>query len=408
MPQSTIKCVKLRGHQGPVLCLDHSSSISLESETPPSPVAACLLSGSEDHTARLWDLRANLRASLCIKTHGEVLSVVFGPKWQSSDPNTPSSFSREYSVYLSVENHVYGYDLRKASSPIIQDRSIDLSPILESQDEVNQIALSPLRRSRPLHMAAADDAGTVRVTNCLEQGISTPHKRILQHAKDAMVTSVVFRPRCSKNLELASGGTDCTVVLWDAQKPRRPLSTQRITNTAAGANQVCNPPMVHSLAWSPSGRLLAAGLGDGSLCVMSVENRSLVQAARVEEAHCGSVASVVFTQWSCSSQHVAANDRLVVTTGNDCTVAVWDLGVSLCGDGAINPNALLQMEGGDESIDAAMQDMNITEQPKTLFAWNHGEKPNWMISSCRDPVFPSSLFVADTTTVITAYTLPIR
>jgi len=407
MSHPTIQCVKLRGHQGSVLCLDHSSSISHESSEPPSTtVAASLLSGSEDHTARLWDLRANLRASLCIKTHGPVLSVAFGPKWKSLNPDPPSPFSREYSIFLSVENHVYGYDLRKATSPILQEPSSDLSPILESEDEVNQIALSPVRRNRPLHLAAADDAGTVRVTDCLEEG-STPRKRILQHADDAMVTSVAFRPRCNKSLELASGGTDCTVVLWDAQKPRRPLSSQHITNTDAGANQVCNPPMVHSLTWSPSGRLLAAGLGDGSLSVMSVENRSLVQVVRLEDAHSGSVASVVFMRWS-SSQHVAANDRIMVSTGNDCTVAVWDLGASLCGEGAVNPSRLLYVEGDEESMDTAMQDLNISDQPKTLFAWNHGEKPNWMISSYRDPLFPSTLFIADTSNDITAYTLPTR
>ena len=70
-----VPSVKLKGHQGAVLCLDHSSSLSKGdparfndnmSSNPPAVATACLLSGSEDGTARLWDLRerSDLRAAL--------------------------------------------------------------------------------------------------------------------------------------------------------------------------------------------------------------------------------------------------------------------------------------------------------------------------------------------------------
>jgi WD40 repeat protein len=154
-----------------------------------------------------------------------------------------------------VEDSVVAYDLRKTTSPILTEQPAwDLTPILESPDEVNQIAFSPDRRGRPLHLAAADDSGSVRVT--LEQPRMKLERRPLganefhmadqqQQSSDidptaaiaAMVTSVAFRPRC-KNLELASGGTDCTVQLWDVNKPKRPLSVLKITNS--DANQVCN------------------------------------------------------------------------------------------------------------------------------------------------------------------------
>ena len=62
---------KYCGHQKSVLCLDVSTN-------PSSPF---LLSGSEDTTARLWDLRNHRRrASLCIQGEGEVLSAVFAPR----------------------------------------------------------------------------------------------------------------------------------------------------------------------------------------------------------------------------------------------------------------------------------------------------------------------------------------
>jgi WD40 repeat protein len=462
-----MQSVKLKGHQGAVLCLDHSSSRSTN-ESPhqhsSSITAACLLSGSEDATARLWDLRASCRAALCIKTAGEVLSVAFGPSWEeplANNDTAPSPFSRDFTVYLSVESSVVAYDLRKTTSPLITDPPAwDLTPILESPDEVNQIAFSPIRRGRPLHLAAADDSGSVRVTDCLEPSkdgrpVTQPsgRKRILPHGQHdqqqqeqsssldptaavaSMVTSVAFRPRC-KNLEVASGGTDCTVQLWDVSKPKRPVSVLKIPNTDAGANQVCNPPMVHGLEWSPSGRLLAAACGDGSCCLLQADNRSLVLAARLE-AHGGAIASVVFPEWTNSSiilndyaaasrqtQHVAAHDRLLLTAGNDGFILLWDLGSMLGGEGARDPSSLLQLpsnngtdapDASGSAVAAQMGDLSLDNnddsdgQPRVLCSIPHGAKPNWMVSSRgRDPVFPSSIFVADTSNDITAYTIPLQ
>ena len=85
---------KYQGHHGPVLSLDVSADDT------------CLLSGSEDHTARLWDVRENhkRRASLCIQTHGEVLSVAFAPPVlskatkENEDVHLASVFAQDHSV----------------------------------------------------------------------------------------------------------------------------------------------------------------------------------------------------------------------------------------------------------------------------------------------------------------------
>lgn len=454
---SSIQSVKLKGHQGAVLCLDHSSSSPDTQATKQaacsatSVTTACLLSGSEDATARLWDLRTDCKASLCIKASGEVLSVAFGPSWEHStggpSSQAQSPFSRDLTVYLSTETAVQAFDLRKADSPIVSyEADWDLTPILESPDEVNQIVFSPPRRGRPLHLAAADDAGTVRVTDSFQPtkdgrpvtiANEVKRRRILYHghyghpagtvateATTGMVTSVAFRPRC-KNLELASGGTDCTVQLWDINKPKRPASVLHITNSDAGANQVCNPPMVHGLEWSPSGRLLAAACGDGSVCLLQADNRSLVLAARLQE-HGGAVASVIFPEWSntnndnLKSSHVAAHDRLLISTGNDGAIILWDLGSFLAGDGAVDPSRLLKLSSNSDDDAAADVDDGVanklggmsldTDQPRVLCSIPHGSsKPNWLVSSRgRDPVYPSSIFVADTSNDITVYTIPLQ
>lgn len=67
---------KFEGHKAPVLSLDFAGGENGNS----SPL---LLSGSEDRTARLWDVRddsSKRRACLCIPVQGEVLSVKFAPR----------------------------------------------------------------------------------------------------------------------------------------------------------------------------------------------------------------------------------------------------------------------------------------------------------------------------------------
>jgi WD40 repeat protein len=66
MWETTIREYTFKGHKGSVLCLAHDSGSSL------------LLSGSEDETARLWDLRTS-KTALCLLAGGEVTSVAFAP-----------------------------------------------------------------------------------------------------------------------------------------------------------------------------------------------------------------------------------------------------------------------------------------------------------------------------------------
>lgn len=69
MPSDFIESSKYQGHVGSVTCLDISTSSSTN----------LLVSGSEDGTARIWDLRSHRRRAVsCIQTHGEVSSVKLG------------------------------------------------------------------------------------------------------------------------------------------------------------------------------------------------------------------------------------------------------------------------------------------------------------------------------------------
>jgi WD40 repeat protein len=279
-----IVATTLKGHQASVLCLDLSSPDSTGSgdtttSSSLSSTSSLLLSGSEDHTARLWDLREfqkQRRACLCIPTTGDVLSAVFAPNRNDSSTKSAllssSPFARDHTVYLAVENNVLEYDLRYAEAPIVavacnecsHRLARNLGSILQNQDEVNQISLAygsiqkqppsdnnkkhlkkgGIKRksnktsasdaaleSEALYLAACDDAGKVRFMNVgeLHNDDSSVQSPILHHDVNgvAVVPCCSFRPTDSPNkkrgrpsMQLVSGGTDCKVHLWDLARPK--------------------------------------------------------------------------------------------------------------------------------------------------------------------------------------------
>ena len=285
---------KLQGHGAAVLCLDVSSpsSSSRDLASAASVSSPLLLSGSEDGTARLWDLRDHRRrACLCIRVPGgaDVLSAVFAPpsaaaeKASAADDTAMNAFAKDCSVYLAVENLALEYDLRHAKSPIVSSEPTrNWGKVLQNQDEVNQIGLIYYNKNNnninsggkkkknqkkrggggnnkrqhfsgegtrnSLYLAACDDAGKARWTEAWspspESQINDPldgwnydsnlggSSTILHHDNHgvAVVPACAFRP-CNTNhnkrgggagtsLELATGGTDCKIQLWDLFRPK--------------------------------------------------------------------------------------------------------------------------------------------------------------------------------------------
>jgi WD repeat-containing protein 53 len=473
--QTVIQSFSLKGHNGSVLCLDHSSN---RASSFAIGADSTLVSGSEDGTCRLWDLRTGTRANLCIQCgSGDVLSVALGPKWSENPPLHQQSvppFARDYSLYTAIGTKVLGYDLRNVTSPILSVPSAEFT-FLEASDEINQIVFSPplssarspfIRKQQSgrtskvavsnqsprsaagqVLLATADDSGVVRVTESIEGAGDDPTRirpqgtRVYCHGESALVTAVAFGPRTphgGKPVLLASGGTDCCIHLWDvgssgiSSKTRRsPLHSVTIpTTTTTESNKMCNPPMVHSLHWSKSGRLLAAGLGDGSIAILqqtaSSSSSPLVLSARMVDAHNTAVASCFFPDWGAPTGHgenpaIMAHDRLLCSAGNDGCIVIWDLGSAVGGEKANDPAALfpmLQHDIEDGGAVAAMRrlrvsntddDAMIVDEPQTLCCVPHDAKPNWVVSSgSRDTSFPCTLFVADTSHTIRAYSIPIQ
>ena len=269
------------------------------------------------------------------------------------------------------------YDLRQAEVPVIHQATRDLTEEIKTDDEVNQLSVS-----KHCLLAAADDTGAVRIWD-------GKHTRILQPETDSpfLMTSCCFR----SGDQLASGGTNCAVYLWDIGRPRKPLDTLLIARDDVGANQMCNPPMVHSLSWSSSGRLLAAGLGDGSIQIMGVVKRKLAALTRLREGHGASVASLCFPDFGLSN---ANTDRILASAGTDGAIIVWDLKQSVGGDASADPQQVLSRELLKE---------DLSNEPSIVFGIPHAHKANCVMSSRTN-----TLYVADTSNDITGYAIPLQ
>lgn len=199
--------------------------------------------------------------------------------------------------------------------------------------------------------------------------------------------------------------------------------THSVNTDSSGKSkpQVCNPPLIHSLSWSPSGESLAAGLGDGSIGIFSVEHRQLVQTGLLSKgAHDSSVVSVVYPNFT-----VESADRVLCSAGSDGKLYFWDLGtmMTLSGwrDEWEDKDDNNHLTENDEIANLfskflsiqRTEDINAVGKPQKLFQICHGQKLNWVTrgttsssSTCNSK--NDTIFVADTFADITCYTIPMR
>jgi hypothetical protein len=166
---------------------------------------------------------------------------------------------------------------------------------------------------------------------------------------------------------------------------------------------------------------------------MSVEGRQFIEEARLgmnEGGHSSAVAAVCFPCFGLNRSTVSqkalingtVDDRLMISAGNDRNILFWDLGSGLVGLDAADPSLYLSGASKDgasekndnnlggiasevDSIDLGIPYDLLPSPPKVLFQIPHDKKMNWLCCKTADSILPCSLFVADTTTDISMYSL---
>ena len=238
-----------------------------------SPDGKTLASGSNDRTARLWDVATRRQiGDLLPGDIVAVLSVAFSP-----DGKTLASGSGSQDHAVRLWN-------------VATRRQIG-SPLTGHTDVITSVAFSPDGKT----LASGSDDQTVRLWDMATgQQIGNP---LSGHTDD--VTSVAFSP---DGKTLASGSWDGTVRLWDVATRRQ-----------IGACSPARTDRVTSVAFSPDGKTLASGSNDRTVRLWDVATRRQIRGPLI--GHTGDVDSVAFSP----------DGKTLASGSNDRTVRLWDV-----------------------------------------------------------------------------------
>lgn len=247
MASASLTATKLKGHRASVTCLQLDSDQHF------------LLSGSDDKTVRLWDLRTN-RSTKCMLGCFEA-------------PIEAVRFATSHIIYAACSNAIYSFDLR--FDGVLTKEPVAQVSMGEGTDEINTIAINIKGDT----LAAAMDSGVINIlpirgngTFCENSG-ATRYKR-LTRVHTNIVSSINFKKNNPR--ELLSGGFDYIGCVWEVDRGRPktsvnfqsmalPVAEDAEPGEASNPIQMFNPPFVMSMNYMLDGRCVVAALGDGSV-----------------------------------------------------------------------------------------------------------------------------------------------
>ncbi|MFJ1643818.1 WD40 repeat domain-containing protein [Streptomyces sp. NPDC088258] len=290
-----------------------------------SPDGALLAVGSEaDAAVRLYDIRDPVHPRKVpggpLPHKGPVNAVVFTP-----DGRTLITGSADHTVRLWKVSPAAGGPLRAApldaGGPI---RALALSRDGRTLAVAADGETVRLWRLRP--GAVSGGAGTLRLPGRVDSLAWHPDGRTLAAAVDdgtislldtrtrrtlgrltghqGEVSSLAFSP---DGRTLASGGADRTVRLWDTTRPAEARSAAVLTGHGR---------RVHTVAFSPDGRTLASGSEDRSVRLWNLRDSARAAAAGLPLAgHTDSVVALAF----------APGGHTLASVGYDLTARLWPL-----------------------------------------------------------------------------------
>ncbi|KAG7382188.1 WD repeat-containing protein 53 [Phytophthora boehmeriae] len=303
------RALTFKGHRGSV------NALLCEEDAHPN----VLVSGSDDGTCRLWDVRSarvtkclNIKKALGSDDEDEsaVNSLAFGKATAGAE----SAY-----IYVAAGNKVLTFDVRQ---PALVVNCADKEVFQDNQDEINVLSRHPGKHGK--FLSAPDDTGDI----CVYDLESHRLFKTLRGQHSNICSTAPFRPNAP--WDLVSGGMDGLLLFWDFSRGRVKFSIDLNTGVnglretqgeGAGVQQMFNPPLVHSLAFAPNGKSFVAGLGDASIAVVDFNSRQIVRRLKHHGAMVSQVHFPVFR----------LHDRLL-STANDSKVCVWDYQAALSVD----------------------------------------------------------------------------
>jgi len=182
--------------------------------------------------------------------------VFAADKARTSDPGTAIQLGvAAYGTHPDVETKTSLVNTLTASRFIAR--------LTGQKEPVASVAFSPDGKS----IASGSLDGTVALWDESTPMLSSRPPWILP-GHSAAVTSVAFSPRGGL---LAAAGQDNTIVLWDVSNPGRP---RRLPQVIVGHKNPVVNNSITSIAFSPSGNIIAAGGADNTLTIWDVSNPS--------------------------------------------------------------------------------------------------------------------------------------
>ncbi|HEY7347927.1 MAG TPA: serine/threonine-protein kinase [Ktedonobacterales bacterium] len=234
-----------------------------------SPGGLVIVSGSYDHTVRIWNA-TNGNTLITYKKHTDQVWTVAG----SSDSKYMASGGKDRAVHV--------WDPHDGNP-------VGLGPYTGHSGEIADLTWSPNNKL----IASASYDNTVRVWEALTQQFIFTYSNHTDH-----VWSVDWSPDGSL---VASGSKDKTVHLWNPTN-----GTGTVVNIYKGHNDG-----VAAVAWSPNGKRIASGSYDRTVQVWDATTGNNVV---TYSGHSGDVTGVA---WSPDGRYIASSSK-------DGTVHVWN------------------------------------------------------------------------------------
>ncbi|KAJ3272397.1 WD repeat-containing protein 53 [Terramyces sp. JEL0728] len=194
-------------------------------------------------------------------------------------------------IYFTVDNGLLLLDARTGQ----------IQPIYQATEDINEFAVHFNKK----FIGFVDDNGRISV---LDTRNYKPFKNF-KSGHSNIASCFKFRP--TTPWQCVTGGFDCFVKSWDFS--RASLQTEYCATVVA--SDTFNPPFIYSLAFDEAGNTLAAGLGDGKICIFSDFGRGkpkLPGKFQILEKHSWSISGLLYDK------------NILYSIGIDKQLIKWD------------------------------------------------------------------------------------